>query len=422
MVFETVRQDWEDLDPKWRYILISLVALGAVIVGYRAITGNSHDAAPETAKFQQGGGADAARNDPSFRSNVVPSTNRNQGLEVMETEINSLREEVARMKSGIGTATQTGPTLIQQAHPAGAPASPDATPSVDLDKAIPPPGPVNFDQPGSTDKNKDKSPADIAPPPAKEGTSSKMHTWASETPPVSDVAVADEPGPVIPVNSALEAVMLSGVNARPTGAIGGAAGSVNSANNVGAPFITRLKGDAILPNSWKMSDLGDCFLGGSAIAVLSTERAYAVSETLSCVNKNGEIYEGPVKAYALDTDGTLGIAGKVVSKQGSLLMQAALTGMASGLGTALSPSTIPSYNSNATSGSTASIQYPNPALVGYTAVGQGINQASSQLSKFYLEYAREIFPVVEVVSGTRVTWILKESVELKKKANRVPLK
>jgi conjugal transfer pilus assembly protein TraB len=118
-------------------------------------------------------------------------------------------------------------------------------------------------------------------------------------------------------------------------------------------------------------------------------------------------------------DGTLGIAGKVVSKQGALLLQAALTGMASGLGAALAPSAIPAYNSNAVSGSTTGVQYPNPAAVAQTAVGQGINQAASQLSKFYLDYAKETFPVVEVVSGTRVTWVLKETVELKRQLTKV---
>ena len=33
--------------------------------------------------------------------------------------------------------------------------------------------------------------------------------------------------------------------------------------------MTRLKGDAILPNGWKLSDMGDCFLGGSGTAGLS---------------------------------------------------------------------------------------------------------------------------------------------------------
>jgi len=244
-----------------------------------------------------------------------------------------------------------------------------------------------------------------------------MKEWIAEpTAAKEEEAVARPiPGPVIPVNSALEAVMLSGVNARQAGAVAGAVGSVTSANNVGAPFVSKIKGSAILPNGWKLSDLGDCLLGGSAVAVLSTGRAYAIADNISCIGADGELWESPIKAYGLDVDGTLGLAGKVVSKQGSLLLQAALTGMASGLGTALSPTALPSYNSNATSGSTQGYQLPNASYVAGSAVGTGVNSATSQLSKFYLEYAREVFPVVEVVSGTRITWVLKETVELKKR-------
>jgi conjugal transfer pilus assembly protein TraB len=53
-------------------------------------------------------------------------------------------------------------------------------------------------------------------------------------------------------------------------------------------------------------------------------------------------------------------------------------------------------------------------MLARTAVGTGINNAASQLSRFYLEFARETFPVIEIIAGTRVTWILKESVEFKK--------
>ncbi|MCC7006506.1 MAG: TraB/VirB10 family protein [Ottowia sp.] len=178
--------------------------------------------------------------------------------------------------------------------------------------------------------------------------------------------------------------------------------------------MTRIKGDATLPNGWKLSDLGDCFLGGSGIAILSAERAYVISNTISCIAANGEVYEAPVKAYGLDIDGIQGVAGKVVSKQGAILFQALLTGLAGGLGAALSPTPIPAYNSSAQPGSTQGAQFPDPNLLARTAIGSGINNATSQLSRFYLEFARETFPVIEVVAGTRVTWILKESVEFKK--------
>jgi conjugal transfer pilus assembly protein TraB len=68
----------------------------------------------------------------------------------------------------------------------------------------------------------------------------------------------------------------------------------------------------------------------------------------------------------------------------------------------------------ATGGSTQ-FQTPDPAMVARTAAGSGMQNAASQLSRFYLEFARETFPVIEIPATTRITWILKESLVLKKK-------
>jgi conjugal transfer pilus assembly protein TraB len=64
------------------------------------------------------------------------------------------------------------------------------------------------------------------------------------------------------------------------------------------------------------------------------------------------------------------------------------------------------------SGDRQGIQYPNPKLVAGSALGGGVNEASKALARFYLDYAKEMFPVIEVNAGTRVTWILQETVEL----------
>jgi conjugal transfer pilus assembly protein TraB len=133
---------------------------------------------------------------------------------------------------------------------------------------------------------------------------------------------------------------------------------------------------------------------------------------MSCIDKQGNVYEAPVKAYGVDVDGIQGISGRVVTKQGALLAKATLAGVASGFGSAFSPTALPSYNQNAQSGDRQGIQYPNANLIAGSALGGGINEASRQVSKFYLDYAKEMFPVVEVNAGTRVTWILQETVEL----------
>ena len=438
-MFEKTKQEWADLPTAQKWGFGGFVAVGfsaiAVHAALKPAKGADEMAAAAGAS-QAAQSPQAGAESPDFHGRVaLPDTNRNQGLEDLTLKIDKTTARVEELANAMRSAPGTRLGQVGAGPQTGGSMAPPSSTSnagmVNLDELIPAPtfasdgsgigGAGSLKQPGGggtfvPPSSEPASSADRAP--------ARMKVWEDDAPSgESDVAALkrqSSPGDTvsIPANSALESVLLSGFNARPTGSAAGAVGNAQtSANNVGAPFVTRIKGDAILPNGWRLSDLGDCFLGGSAVAVLSAERAYAVADVLSCVKPNGEIYEGHVKAYALDVDGTLGIAGKVVSKQGSLLMQAALTGMASGLGAALAPTAIPTYNSNGTNGSTASYQLPNLGAVGATAAGQGVTQASAQLSKFYLQYASEVFPVVEVVSTTRATWVLEETVTLKRRVD-----
>jgi conjugal transfer pilus assembly protein TraB len=425
------------MDQKFRVLIGAIAICGIGFILFRAAQPDK----PAPADAAQGALPSTQARDAvtKVQSRFLPETLRNQGIEEIQTKVEALSADLASMKSALKDAQAQRRGQAESAPGMGASSAAASMPGMaGLDSPV---SSVDWTAPGvpragAKPTGRSGAPDFSAPGAAPNlGTSlgapveaasepdrKRMQVWPAEHASGERAGAADAGGPVIPVNSALESVMLSGINARPSGSIGGAVGSVTAANNVGAPFVTRIKGDAILPNGWKLSDIGDCFLGGSGIAVLSTERAYVIADNLSCVAANGEVYEAPIKAYGLDVDGTLGIAGKVVSKQGALLLQAALTGMASGLGAALAPTSIPAYNSNAVNGSTTGLQFPNPAGVAQTAVGQGINQAASQLSKFYLDYAKETFPVVEVVSGTRVTWVLKESVELKRQLKKVATK
>ena len=430
-MFQQKRQEWEDMDPKFRYLLIGVTVVGTAFIIYQRILHQTPapstsvalptEIAPATSTAP---GAPTPQQ-PGFTQNygVLPSSPRNQGLEELATKVDTLAQQLAAVQRGQGAGAGGGSmgnvrVVNPPANTAPAAASgSEVSSSNSLGKDLP--AAVSFDQPttrsaksGAAAPDASAAPADPPSPPAP-----TRPMMVSD--PVESVTPADDashlPDLVLPIYTGIEAVMLSGVNARPSGSSGGAAGSVTSALDVGAPFVSRVKGVAIMPNSWKVSDLENCFIGGAATAVLSAERAYAIADNVSCVFKNGDVYEGPVKAYALDVDGTLGLAGKVVNKQGAMLMQAALTGVAAGLGSALAPSSVPSYNTNVGSGSEQSFTYPSPSYLVGTAVGQGINHATSELSQFYLNFAKETFPVVEVTAGTRVTWILKADIVLKRR-------
>lgn len=438
-MFEKQRQEWEEMDPKWKLVLICLVVSGSVGIFFFDRHQTALQEAQKTAHLNSSGSpTQSAAGVPAgtrYDAPLLPPSNRNQGLEDVLIQLRLMREELNQYKLHAGlpvapdTGIQAGPASTIPANATSSTTRIPRADGVDLNAVIPPPPmalppPVNFEpvpapghataagaagKPAGSETAGDK-PAEAAAPTPRVLQPVRMDSTKTET----------AARLLIPVNTGLEAVLLSGVAARPSGATSGALGSALSANSVGAPFVSRLKGDAILPNGWKVSDLGDCFLGGSAVAVLSAERAYAIADALSCVAANGDVYEGPVKAYGLDVDGTLGLAGKVVSKQGAILFQALLTGIASGLGTALTPTPIAGFNSAAANGSAQGVQYPDADAIARTAVGAGIGNATAQLSRFYLEFARETFPVIEVVAGTRITWVLKESIELQRSRSAKP--
>lgn len=424
----SLKEDWDSFDTKTKIGIGGAIAFAVFWGIFGSMINKPAPATPQrpaAAASPNVPVAGAQTADP-FNARVLPETPRNQGLETLKVEIDSMHADLAELRRVLNIQSpgnvpaQRAATAASAPWTASAASAPSYTPP--LDSRLPSPGPVDAaallgddarggNATGDVGRNGRASGTDAAPSaPARR----QQRVWAEDaTPRTSSGAV--EATVVIPANSALEGVLLSGFNARPSGSITAAVGTVNSANSVGAPFVSRIKGEAILPNSWKVSDLGDCFMGGSATAVLSAERAYSIAKSVSCITPSGEVFEGQVKAYGLDVDGTLGLACKVVSKQGSLIAQAALTGVVSGLGTALAPQQLPSYVSNASAGGQAAYQLPNPRMLAETAVGTGVEKAASQVSKFYLDYAKEVFPVCEVTSGTRVTWVLEEPLELKRR-------
>ena len=417
---DSLREDWDGMDKKFKIILIATAIGGAgffwvhhqqnVEAQKGADEAKLKASAEKAMKADELGGKDG-NNPNSLR--VLPRTNRNQGLEDLMVELDGLRKDVAELRKGQAEA--------KGSKGAGASGGTSGFSSDELNT----PAPVDFGAPpvsppsGKASKSAKQTanfeqPTDgySKPQVAVEPEKPAMRVWQADD---TDTAnKAKIPSKIIPVNSAVDGVMLSGINARPAGSSGGGSvgGAIQSAVSVGTPFVTRLKGDVLLPNGWRLADLGDCFLGGSGIAVLSMERVNAIADKLSCIGKDGRVWEASVKAYALDVDGIQGLAGKVVSKQGTVLMQAALTGMASGLGSALTPTPIVASNTSSTGG-TQSYQTPSLDYVAQTAVGAGIEKSTAALSKFYLDFAKEVFPVIEVGAGTRVTWVFKESVEIK---------
>jgi conjugal transfer pilus assembly protein TraB len=197
--------------------------------------------------------------------------------------------------------------------------------------------------------------------------------------------------------SYMEATLLSGLDA-PTSSDG-------KANP--APALLRIKDLAVLPNKVK-ANLKGCFIIAEAQGNLADERAHLRLVSLSCLARDGKaVIDQKIKGFAVDSDGKIGLAGNVVAKMGSMISRSLLAGFFGGLGKAVQAA------STTTSVTGAGIvQTANSEEIARQAVGGGISQASQDLQKFYLDLAKQTFPVIEVGASKPVTLVISEGVDL----------
>jgi conjugal transfer pilus assembly protein TraB len=430
-ILSDTKEQWDDQPKSFRIGMIIFVVCGIIFLFWHK------DKSAEMTKQEREDKTLAiakknALEDPTTTYQVVPTTSRNQGLEEMARELEAIKQELQKAKTPQGVPANPAAPAGEAKRAFGdiqgpqdplnpGSAKPPQGP-LDLNAAL---RPVSFDAPKQPLKPKKStalqasatdSLSDLPKPGPSAAPRANYRVWQAE-----DTAEADSelqkrlktkrPMLALPENSGIEAIMLTGALAKPTGSLAGRVGTAISANDIGVPFVTRLKGDAILPNGWRVSDLGECFLGGSGVAVLSAQRMYANAKNLTCLAKNGELLDVPVKAYAVDEDGTVGIAGTVVNKQGSILAQAWLTGMIGGFSAAITPTAIPQVNTTS-GGGTQTYTTPDPGTVARASLGQGLAKVNEAIAQFYLDFAKQIYPVIEVPSKTRVTWIFAETLEI----------
>jgi len=191
----------------------------------------------------------------------------------------------------------------------------------------------------------------------------------------------------IPAGSMFTGVFLNGVDA-PTSAV---------AQKNPVPVVMRIKREAVLPN-YASIDVRECFLLTSGYGQLSSERAIMRAEALSCVRNDGKVIENKLEAYIVGTDGKVGVPGKLVSKQGQMIAQSLLAGALGGLGQALNRTRVPSLNINPAQGESL-YQADTMSSIFQSGIAGGIGSATNMIAKFYLDMAKETFPVVEIMAG-----------------------
>ncbi len=211
----------------------------------------------------------------------------------------------------------------------------------------------------------------------KYGEASAQHGYKAEE--------KNKPIEFIPAGSFVRVAMLNGVDA-PTG---------GQAQSNPLPVAFHVLDVANLANKHRLN-IKDCRFIAAAWGDLSSERMMGRTETLTCMI-NGETVEMPIKGQVIGEDGKAGVRGRLVTKQGQLLANALLAGIASGMGKAFQQAAM--VNSTSPLGVTQTI---DTNKVGQAALGTGMGNAASALEQYYLKAADKLFPVIETDGGRTV--------------------
>jgi conjugal transfer pilus assembly protein TraB len=162
-------------------------------------------------------------------------------------------------------------------------------------------------------------------------------------------------------------------------------------------------------------DLAECFVIGAAFGDLPSERVYIRTETLSCLRRGGGILtiDGDLKGHAIGEDGKLGLRGRVVSKQGTIIARSLLAGFLSGLGEAFRPriTFAPIQLGGTTTSESFQLPPIGPAL---EAAGlAGVGKSMDLLARYYLQQAQNLYPVIEIDAGRKVDLVVLKGMPLK---------
>jgi len=331
--------------------------------------------------------------------------------EDMRAEMDKMRKELDTTKQQVKmppkpvpekSATAAGvPPKGGVAKPGAQPAQPDAT-----WPPVPPPAP-----PGTT--------AISHPPSTKQSTSAKdkdqtggagsIRVWQTDQKQstLKDKAKDDKSHVWVPTGSITKAVILSGMDVP----------SSLKAKNEPYPALMMLSDYSLLPNRFRM-DMKECFIIGAGYGNMVEERAYIRTETLSCIKHDGTPWEVSLKGQVVGEDGKLGMRGNVVTKQGKQIALSIVTGILSGLSTALKPTSPMQFVQLDKEDNKTRMVMPEfgDVMLGAGMVGTG--NALAKVSDYYLKLAEQMYPVIEIEAGREVEIIVVKGGKLTPQENK----
>jgi conjugal transfer pilus assembly protein TraB len=174
------------------------------------------------------------------------------------------------------------------------------------------------------------------------------------------------------------------------------------------PVLLRLVDLAVLPNGFR-GQVKDCLVVAEGFGDQSAERAYIRTTLLSCVLSDGRVLEVPIKGSVFGEDGMNGVMGKLVTKQGAILTNALMAGIASGIGSGIAQAS--QVTSSTTLGPINSSPTDTAGIL-RQGVGTGVGKALDRLAQYYISLAERTFPVIEVQPGRLVDVVIQQGVTL----------
>lgn len=176
------------------------------------------------------------------------------------------------------------------------------------------------------------------------------------------------------------------------------------------PIMLRLVDTAIFSKEYKTEQIKEAILIGSCSGDISSERAKCRLETVSLLNRNGEIIEKPVEGWLIGEDGRPGVKGLVVDRSSEVARMAILNGVLGGIAQFL--------QNQATNGifPISPITGQQHALKGKDSLKAGVyagsGNALEKLADFAIKRAESMSPVIVVASGRVIDVVFRKGFDL----------
>jgi len=215
-----------------------------------------------------------------------------------------------------------------------------------------------------------------------------------------DPNAIDQLGGMLPMGSFMEVAVLTGADF----------GASSKSQSNPQPTLLRIQDNSFLPN-YARYNLQDCFAMGAGYGDLSSERAYITGTRISCVHpKSGQILEAEIQSYLVDSDGRLGMRGKVDRRSGAVMGKAMLAGFAEGAASILAVGATNQTSTITGSGVVSTVNTDDMAKAGGFA---GADRAAEILAEQYLEEAESMFPVIAINAGRKAHLVVQVGQKLK---------